>query len=403
MVTLGVSVYPDIRPLDEIKDYLRLCSKYGFTRVFSSMFSVEGTKEEVLAYFRDLIEAAHEVGMKVSLDVNPMCMEKLGCTPDDIKVFDDIKCDIIRMDMSYGDEGDLKLIGNPYGIQIQFNASSNNFVQNLLDKGADLNRMLVGHNFDPQRYTGLKWNKFLETNANLAKTGVRIEAFVASHAPNTHGVWDAVCGLPTVEMMRDMPIDLQARLLMATGNVTDILIGNAYASEEELASMADLAKDPEIDWNNQGLQRYKRYMGNDYENIVKNMVRNQKIIKVKLVDDITPAERESLFDFFPHSDPGDSSEWIWRCRGPRLIYGDANKDRSEDMKIKVRPYDKEYFEVGDVVIVNENYDHYAGEIQIVRIPIINDGTHNLIGHIDDQEYVMMQLIKDGDLVKFVEK
>ena len=59
MTTLGVSVYPDIRPLDEIAEYLRLASRYGFTRVFTSMFSVEGTNEEVLAYFRDLDAIAH--------------------------------------------------------------------------------------------------------------------------------------------------------------------------------------------------------------------------------------------------------------------------------------------------------------------------------------------------------
>ena len=45
---LGISVYPDLRPLEEIKEYFKLASKYGVSKVFSSMFSVEGTKEEVL-------------------------------------------------------------------------------------------------------------------------------------------------------------------------------------------------------------------------------------------------------------------------------------------------------------------------------------------------------------------
>ena len=33
--------------IEEIEEYLRMVSKHGFTRVFSSMFSVEGTAEEV--------------------------------------------------------------------------------------------------------------------------------------------------------------------------------------------------------------------------------------------------------------------------------------------------------------------------------------------------------------------
>ena len=56
---LGISVYPDLRPLEEIEAYFELASRYSVSKVFSSMFSVEGTKEEVLEYFRKLIAAAH--------------------------------------------------------------------------------------------------------------------------------------------------------------------------------------------------------------------------------------------------------------------------------------------------------------------------------------------------------
>lgn len=37
MFNFGVSVYPDLRPIDEIEKYLALAAKYGCTRVFSSM------------------------------------------------------------------------------------------------------------------------------------------------------------------------------------------------------------------------------------------------------------------------------------------------------------------------------------------------------------------------------
>lgn len=70
MPTMGISVYPDLSPFEEIKEYLALAGKYGAKRVFSSMFSVEGTKEEIFDYFRKLIEEAHKYGMEVSLDVN---------------------------------------------------------------------------------------------------------------------------------------------------------------------------------------------------------------------------------------------------------------------------------------------------------------------------------------------
>ena len=59
------------------------------------MFSVEGTKEEVLEYLRKLIVAAHKNNLKVSLDVNPMCFEKMGATPQDLSVFKSIDVDCL--------------------------------------------------------------------------------------------------------------------------------------------------------------------------------------------------------------------------------------------------------------------------------------------------------------------
>ena len=56
MTEFGVSVYPDLSPMNEISDYLHLAAKYRFTRVFSSMFSVEGTNEEIVDYFREFIK-----------------------------------------------------------------------------------------------------------------------------------------------------------------------------------------------------------------------------------------------------------------------------------------------------------------------------------------------------------
>ena len=124
MPVLGVSVYPDIRPLDEIRSYLKRASAYGFTRVFTSMFSVEGSKEEVLAYFRDLDATAHECGMEISLDINPDCMVRMGATPDDLSVFADIQADILRMDGAYGEDDNVTMLQNPYGMKIEYNASA---------------------------------------------------------------------------------------------------------------------------------------------------------------------------------------------------------------------------------------------------------------------------------------
>lgn len=391
MLTLGVSVYPDIRPLDEISEYLRLASRHGYTRIFTSMFSVEGTPEEVLAYFRDLNSVAHECGMEVSLDINPECMGRLGATPSDLSVFAGIKADILRMDGAYGEDDNYEMLRNPYGMKIEYNASALDpaAIEALVARGVDKNRILACHNFYPQRYTGFRWDKFREVNDRLSKLGIRIGAFVASQAPGTHGVWDPPCGLPTVERTRDYSADLAARVIAAAGT-TDVFFGNAYASEEELAAVAEALAPVEPHYTHPSIEpAFVNSVFVDYRYVMAN----QRKVRVEPLYDLSDVEREILFDFFPHFDMGDSSEWIWRTRMPRMYY--------QDKAIVPRRYPEAWFQRGDVVIVNENYKHYAGEVQVVLEPIVNDGTRNLVARIDREEMTMFDVIGDNQLVVFL--
>lgn len=389
MGSLGVSVYPDLRPLDEITAYLERASRVGCKRVFSSMFSVEGTNEEVIDYFVHFNKAVHDCGMEVALDVNTGFLARLGCSPTDIDLFARIGCDTIRMDGSFGQEGDLELCRNPHGIKIELNASAGALreLDYLSSHGVGPDVLSLGHNFYPQRYTGLKWQTFVDTNTSLAPYGYPLEAFVSSQVPGTHGVWDAREGLPTVERLRDYPSDLQARILLATPGVTDITFGDAYASDEELAAVAAVYAAP------RKIEESPAYETLCSWGIAPAQPAREIPLKVVPDPDITDEERYMLFEMYPQSDYGDSSEWIWRSRMGRLF------QRSD---IVPRPMEGETFEVGDVVMVNANYRHYMGELQVVRIPIANDGTRNRVGHLAPHEEELLALIADGECVRFVE-
>ena len=388
MTELGISVYPDLSSLEEIKQYLKLAASYGASRVFSSMFSVEGTNDEILAYFRNLIRTAHEYQMKVSLDVNPRFLEKLGVSPEDISLFHEIGCDIIRLDLPYGKEKDLILCRNPYGIQIQLNASmgAEEELQYLHENGVTKEQLLLGHNFYPQRYTGLKWNSFLQTNRELKKYGYPIDAFMASHAENTHGVWDARDGLPTVERLRDVPCDAAYRILEASGT-DNIFFGNAYASEEEFASLRQIRTEDRIT-KNSPLYEAMKQLGLPLPETL-----HETVLKVIPDPEITETERYMLFDFWPQTDFGDSSEWIWRSRSGRFI--------NADYAFPCRKAEGDMIPAGSVVIVNDNYRHYAGEIQIARLPLKNDGQRNVIGRLAEHEEELLKLIPDGTYIRFV--
>ena len=394
MTHLGISVYPDLRPLDEIEEYFKLAGRYGVTRCFSSMFSVEGTKEEVLDYFRKLIEAAHRYGIQVSLDVNPECFAKMGATAEDLSVFRSIDVDILRMDLSFGLEKDMALINNPYGIGIELNAAIID-PQPLVDAGVDPKKISLCHNFFPQQYTGMRFDKFMEINRKLkaASRDISVGAFISSNASDTHGVWGAVKGLPTVERMRNLPIDLQARLMLATSDVDDVLIGNAYASEEELKALSeiltarDMQKEAE---NNPFLKMFLSY------GIIDEKTTSSVKIRVEEESGISEDERGLLYDFFPHY-MGDGSEWMMHSRMSRGIYSQP------DHPILPRKYSADHFSRGDVLVVNDSYKHYCGEVQIALDDIDNDGIRNCIGHITGDELQLLDVISTPCIIEFLKK
>ena len=390
-MAFGIMAYPDLSSMDEIRAYFKLAEKYGFTRAVSSMLSVEGTREEVVAYFDRFIGEAHEHGMMVSLDVNTGFMRHLGQSYDDISLFDRLGCDVIRLDGSYGAENDYVMTQNPYGIKVEMNATSARVEPELAyfaEHGVGADRVLTCHNLYPQRYTGLKWADFLKKSEMLRRYPYRVAAFVSSQAPGTFGVWDAEDGLPTVERLRDLPIDLQARILLATGGVDDILIGNAFAAEAEFDALCEVARDPKP---LEGSPVYEKILAYGPQKPVFGPLKRLKVISEP---DITPIERETLFDLVPQLDNGDSSEWIWRSRSGRLV----NADRP----ILPRPYAGGEFPRGSVVVVNDRYRHYSGELQIVREPIVNDGRRNLVARLAPGEEMVLDLIEPNDLVEFCE-
>ena len=248
------------------------------------------------------------------------------------------------MDGAYGEEDNVAMLSNPFGMKIEYNASAltPESIGSLLRHGVDKERILACHNFYPQRYTGFAWKKFLLVNERLRTQDLRVGAFVASQAPGTHGVWNATCGLPTVERLRDYPADLQARILAAAGT-TEVFFGNAYASEEELEAVQEAMTPVAPHYLNAAHEAMVAELGAYMSDGVR--LDEQRKVRIEPLFDLTHVERAALFDYFPHLDMGDSSEWIWRSRGPRVAFAEES--------IPPRRYPLAQFQRGDVVMVND--------------------------------------------------
>ena len=379
MIKLGVSLYPEQETAKEIENYLASARKYGFTKVFTSLFSVEGTRDEIIRYFRDLSDAAHKYGMEVYGDCNAKFFMEMGAAPDDLSVFREIGLDVLRLDLMFNDERDLMIADNKEGLGVQLNASLLPAVEKIMDMGGDPKRISVAYNFYPLRNTGADSEDVYQANQFYKKLGLKTQIFISSNVKGSHGPWPVSDGLPTIEENRDMPIGLQIRHAVALG-CDEAIIGNAFASEEELKEAADMMKEIYVYAEDKpfyfpGL-RTQIPIG-DIERIP---------IKIVPADDLSENEKELLFVFNKHS-VSEYTRIIIRSRWGRMDF--------RPIPIPPREYGKKYFEPGDVVILNDKAARYKGEVHIARKRLKNDGTMNYAGRIAEEEMFLLDYLHYG--------
>lgn len=381
MHSLGISVYPDKSDINEVYAYMEKAAKLGFTRIFTCFLSIPDDKREsYLVEFKEFMTKAHELGFTVAADTNPAVFDLIGATPHNLKPFADLGLDIIRLDGNFGTQGDIAVTRNPYGIKIEFNASMDAGVDLLIKNGGNKDQITMCHNFFPERYTGLDFDLFKEYNKQWKKLNLHTAAFVSSHNDNTIGPWEVFCGLPTVEIMRPLPIEVQARYLLATGDVDDILVGNYPASDAELEALSKI--------NFQAVE-----------------------LRVDEVAEITDNEKYIMYEFAPHSDRYDHSTYMLRSSFPRLEFKDNvtvqdsgfSKEGSvaRDKSIPHHNCGKKAFTRGDVLVVNDNLKHYRGELEVCLTEIPNDGERNLIATIKEEDLDLLDYIKPGQHFKFI--
>lgn len=346
MARKGISVYPEHSTLEKNLEYIHLAGKYGFRRLFTCLLSVGNkNREELLSEFRELIDAAHKEGMEVIPDVNPGVFERLNITYDDLSFFHEIHADGIRLDQGFDGKAE-SLMTYESGLKIELNASGGEgYIDNVMSNHPNRENLITCHNFYPQKYTGLSLEYFRKCNQVMKKYHLQTAAFVSSAEKSAFGPWPVNEGLCTLEMHRDLPIDLQMRHLFAEG-IDDVLIANAYATEEELKDCAKIVP---------GLLTFK----------------------VELEKALTDIEHKILT--FTHTERGDISGYMIRSSDPRGKYGNAD----------IPPENTRDIQPGDVVILNNNYSRYKGELHIALKPMKNDGRKNVIGHLPKQEVFLL--------------
>lgn len=352
MGKLGISVYPERSTFEKDQAYLDLAHKYGFKRVFTSLLQIEGDKDQVLADFKKVVDYANSLEMEVMVDINPALFEQLEISYDDLSFFHEMGAYGVRLDLGFTGAEEARMTRNPYGIKIEINMSTGtNYVDNIMSYSPNTSNLLGSHNFYPHRYSGLSYDHFLFCSEKFRKYNLNTMAFVNSQAA-TFGPWPTQDGLCSLEDHRDLEVATQVKHLMLTGLIDDISIANAYASEAEIAGMAEA-------------------FNADYPTL-----------KVQVADDITTDEEICLFENL-HSYRGDRSEYILRSTMTRVYYKDKEFPAHNTLDMQR----------GDVLIDNAGYGQYKGETQIALKEMKNDGRVNVVGKIAPDEMFLLGFLK----------
>lgn len=360
MKGLGVSVYPDKSKLEEDKEYLKLARELGFSRVFTNLLSLDQEEERDFTKFKATVSYAKDLGMDVIADVSPGVFKLLNLDYRDLGFFKDLGLKGIRLDLGFSGREEAEMSFNPYGLKIEVNISGGTkYIENILSYKPNLDNIIGCHNFYPHRYTGISRKHFMETTSLFKRYGIRTAAFVSS-SHGGFGPWPITEGLPTLEEHRSLPIEVQAKDLLNTGLIDDIIVSNCYASKEELKSLGEMDK-----------------------NIIE--------LRVELIDSLPKIERKIVLEE-PHFNRGDVSEYMLRSTQSRVKY------RDYDFEL-INP--KPYIEKGDILIDSKLYKQYAGELQIALKPMENTGKTSVVGKVVDHEVYLLDYIKPWQRFKLI--
>lgn len=359
---LGISIYPDKATKQEIYDYIDLASKYGFGRIFTCLLSVEGDQEAIISDFKAMISHANEHRMEVYLDVAPRVFTELGLKHGDLQFFSRLGAAGIRLDESFNGAVEASMSHNQFGLNIEINMSQDvHCLNTILDYKPCEGKIIGCHNFYPQRYTGLNFEHFINSSKRFKDNGVRSAAFISSSAA-TIGPWPIMDGLCTLEMHRDLPITTQVKHHYALGLIDDLIIGNMFASEEELCAVSQIEK---------GLLDFDIELLNPSQ-----------------------LEQKILFEH-EHFNRGDINDYMVRSTMCRVTHKAEDNQPHDTSKILSK---------GTVIIGNNDFGQYKNELQIIKNEIIDENlARNVVGKISEEELFLLDLLEPWQHFKFTNK
>lgn len=339
MKMIGISVYTGMDySLEDNLKYIEMANSYGIKTIFTS-FHIPEASPKGYVEVKEILKRAKELDIKVIADISKGFMDRIDVTEHNIYA--------LRLDFGFSIEEIAALTKNlPFKIQINGSTISKDYLEQLVDAGALLENIEVGHNYYPRRDTGISYDLLVARNKIFKEYGLKIMAFVASRSGKRGPIHE---GLPTLEDHRDLnPIVAAQHLLHSHVNL--VVVGDAFATEEEIKGLSSISKDV-------------------YTIPYKSL-------------DLSEGERQVICGIHTNRmDPGKSVIRSSQARERRIIPIKANNT------IERKKY--------SITIDNEGYLRYEGELQISKEDLKADNRVNVVGDASESA-LLIQMIKPGD-------
>ena len=391
---LGISIYPGL-DADREKSLLLLqkAADLGYTRVFSSLHIPESNtallREEALYIFA----YAESLGLEVIADVSPLSLKVLGIpelTPACLKR---LHITTARFDFGIGPK---TIAGFSREMNVQLNASTARSVQlnALLKADADFSRIDGQHNFYPRPHTGLSSETIQRQNALLHRHDISAGVFAASQTGRRGPLY---AGLPTMESLRSIaPFDA-APILTAIG-CDSLIIGDSNPSLAELQALADpenLAKAdarysrkalrPKKEWQPDAPLPLHIHVLSDtplIKNLLARSYTNRPDPAADVIRAVESREAAKDFDITPERNENRliiemPKEYTAAFAGPQHL---ANGKKSSLLP------------VGTVLLDNNTYGRYKGELQVLTASQPMDPRSNVIAQVTKEDVPLLSLI-----------
>lgn len=323
---LGISVYFKDYDASYLKEAARLGTEYVFTSLQLQEDDASTIKDKLLMIQEDCLQNH----LKLIVDISPETKKILGVYDyEELKQFG---VEVVRLDYGFEDIQDIVKLSKSYQIILNASTLDVEFLETLRQTGIDMSTITAMHNFYPQRYTALGNKEFIEKNKWIKEYGLRVMAFVCGDDTYRYPFYE---GLPTLEEHRGVNPYIAMLQMIEEYYVDDVIVGDSKAKLSSLTRMSKL-----------------------YQKIITIPV-SMEASYLALLKDLYTIRK-------------DSSEQLVRLTVPRIRGNEA--------------YHCIKRIAGSIVLLNDRYQRYSGEVQIMKKELPFDNRCNVIGYIHP-EYI----------------